>query len=118
MAIPRGLKAPQREYSIPILEAVYELTEGSPVTQTSFWETTNKPESAREKHIISHVLPKITHLLTQIDYARLDSGEETRWQSTVRFEIAKLCEDGLLEHTAWGYYKLTDIGRKRINQAL
>ena len=114
MVVPRNLKVPNREYTIPILMSIYELTEGAYGTPTLFGSI-EKPASAREIHIINRVLPKIEHLLTKFDWEDVE-GEEPRWKNTVRWEIDSLFKARYIERTHRGYYKLTDTGRKAVKK--
>ena len=114
MAIPRNQKLNQNNYTIPILESIYELTEGSIGTATIFG-TIEKPQSAKVEHINRRIFPKIKKLLTEIDYQPV-SNDERRWENTARWEKDRLLDSGLIEQVGHGRYKLTPAGMEKLKR--
>ena len=112
MAIQKGLKVPQAAYSSHILEVVHELTEEAQGQLVMFSDFT-EPASAWVKQIINQVYLRVKHLLTKVDYKKLEHGER-RWKNTVRQELADLRESGLIELVARGKYRLTPAGIAKI----
>lgn len=94
--IPRGLKVPQSEYEIPILESLYSLG-----------------GKGRMQKVLDMVKEKMEHRFSDIEYQTLKNGSTKRWESTAQFARNALVLRGLLkrpEESGWGVWELTELG--------
>lgn len=92
---PRGSSTPKREYYIPILEAVAELS-----------------GKAEAREALDRVYPKIKGRLKTHDHDLLSSGE-TVWRNATRWARADLVRKGLLKKDSPnGVWEISDAGRK------
>jgi hypothetical protein len=90
----RGAK-PQREYCIPILEALVE-----------------KGGQARQKEVFDIIERKIGETFNDLDIAILKSGSK-RWQKNAAFQRFRMVREGLLRSEFQrGVWEIAEKGRK------
>lgn len=96
----KGKITPQREYRIPILEALMEMGGGG-----------------RVKDILEKVEAKMKDKLTQIDYKKLPSGTYVRWKNYAMWGRFKMINDGLLKKgSPRGIWEITDKGQSYLSE--
>ncbi len=97
----RGLKTHEREYYIPILEALVELG-----------------GSAETEVVLERVYQKMQGVLNEFDLERLPSGGDFRWRNTARWVRLRLVKEGLLSsNSPFGIWEITDKGREYLKNA-
>ncbi len=89
---PIGSSMPQREFRAPIRHALLE-----------------NGGTAPSREILESVLARIGHRLTDVDRARVPSGE-VRWRKKANWEAYQMQQEGLLIKNS-GIWQLTDEGR-------
>ena len=97
-----GQKTPQPAYYQPILESIYELGGSAPVHK-----------------VLQVVEKKMKGLLTDVDYQKVPSGAEIRWENTAKWARNDLVKDGRLvpaSESPRGFWKLSSIGLQQIEQ--
>ena len=91
----RGLKTPQKEYYLPILESLIELG-----------------GRAQINDVLSKVREKMSSVLNRYDFDRLKNGEE-RWKNTAQWARFEMVKEGLLSDSSPnGIWEITEKGRK------
>lgn len=91
-----GKPTPEREYRIPILEALIE-TGGKGMV----------------RDILEKVGAKMKDKLTKIDYEKLPSGAYVRWKNYAMWERLNMIHDGLLKKgSPRGIWEITDKGQE------
>ena len=95
--LQRGLKNPEYEYRIPILESLVELN-----------------GEAKVNDILQRVYTKISDKLNEYDKASLPSNpDQIRWINTARWCRNSLVNEGLLSSDSpRGVWKITDYGKE------
>ena len=86
---------PQKEYQIPILEALVE-----------------QGGQASTSEVLRRVYEKVKHRLRPKDLEILPSGRDVRWENAVMWARNKLREQGLLSSNSRGIWAITDAGRR------
>jgi len=91
---PKGVRLPQRDYRLPILEAVAE-----------------RGGSARMADIVEAVGKKLEGQLPAIDFERVPSGRGIRWKNRTQWVGSFLRRDGYLrKNSPRGVWELTEKG--------
>jgi len=94
--VSKGEKTPCQTFRIPILEALVELGGKGKIDE-----------------ILEKVERKMKHILKSVDYEKLPSGEQVRWQNTAQWERYNMVQDGLLRSDSpKGIWEITEKGRK------
>ena len=97
----KGEKVPQEAYSTPILEVLYEVGGRGPIDE-----------------ILQQVESKVRHLLGEVDYQQLNSGEP-RWRNTAMWERYQLVLKGFLkDDSPRGIWELTQEGTNSVESTL
>ena len=97
---PGAGRTPQNAFIRPILQILDE-TKGE----------------ARMAEVLSHLESKMKGQLTSIDFERLSTGQ-TRWKNTAQWARSELVSQGLLAHNSpRGIWRITDKGKKFIEDA-
>lgn len=92
-------KTPEREYRMPILEALEELG-----------------GRGRAKEILKIVYEKMKTLLTEDDLRSLPTGG-IRWRNTAQWERYYMIQEGLLRaDSPMGVWEMTEAGRRYLEQ--
>jgi hypothetical protein len=101
LKLQRGLKTPEREYRIPILQALVELG-----------------GSATMNEVLERVHNLMRHRLSNYDYQSLPSDPSTqRWQNTAQWARYRMVTEGLLSsNSPRGVWEITESGRKFLEQ--
>ena len=87
-------RTPENAYRVPILESIEELGGSAPVAD-----------------ILTRVERKMRHILKNIDYERLDSGD-IRWRNTARWCRNTMIMEGLLRNDSpHGVWEITEAGK-------
>jgi hypothetical protein len=97
-AAPRGSLMPEQDYWIPILE----ILEG------------DEDGAVPAGDVIDILGEEIADQLKPADKQRLDTGE-TRWKNRARFARLHMKEQGLLDSSERGVWKITHKGREFLN---
>jgi hypothetical protein len=90
----RGSLLPEREYWVPILEILVSGEDGA----------------VPAGDVIDILGEEIAERLKPADKQRLDTGE-TRWKNRARFARLRMKEQGLLDSSVRGIWRITDKGR-------
>ncbi len=97
--IRRGEKTSQREYRIPILEALVELG-----------------GRALSSKVLEKVEIKMKTVLKSVDYEDIPSGHDVRWRNTARWERKNMVQEGLLRSDSpIGVWEISEKGREYLN---
>ncbi len=98
---PRGVKTPEKDFAIPIMEAVEELGGAGSV-----------------KEVLKKVFDKMGKRLNDYDLKAIPSHPERfRWENTAMWCRQRLVEDGLLSSEAKrGLWVLTEKGKNRLEK--
>jgi len=96
----RGLKTPQSQYKIPILQVLTDL------------------EGRREANkILEKVYEKMKELLNPIDLQVLSSGTDFRWRNTAMWAKNMMINEGLLrKDTPRGIWEITEKGKNYLKE--
>jgi predicted CopG family antitoxin len=87
---------PQKEYCIPILEALVE-----------------KEDKAEQKEVFDIIERKMGGRFGNLDIAILRDGYTKRWQKNAAFQRFRMVREGLLKSKSpWGVWEITEKGRK------
>lgn len=87
---------PQKEYRIPILEALVE-----------------KEGKAEQKEVFDIIEQKMGGMFGNLDIAILRDGYTKRWQKNAAFQRLRMVREGLLKsNSPWGVWEITEKGRK------
>jgi hypothetical protein len=92
---PRGSLLPEQDYWLPILEILASGEDGA----------------VPAGDVIDILGEEIADRLKPADKQRLDTGE-TRWKNRARFARLHMKEQGLLDPSERGVWKITDKGRE------
>jgi len=96
-----GKPTPEREYRIPILEALLEMG-----------------GEGRVKKVLEKVEAKMRDRLTSVDYKKTPSGTRVRWKTYAMWERKNMINDGLLKKDSpYGIWEITDKGRNYLSQS-
>ena len=91
----KGMRTPEREFIIPILESLIELGGKGKVSE-----------------VLSLVFEKMKNKLRSYDLEKIPSGE-SRWRNTARWARKMMIQEGLLEpNSPNGIWEVTDKGRE------
>jgi hypothetical protein len=91
---------PDKEYELPILEALSKRGGRAP---------------ARE--IIDDLESQIGHRLTEVDREKIDSGE-TRWRNRAQFVRLKLVAAGdMVRGSPRGLWEISEKGKRRVSNS-
>ena len=94
--VKRGKRTPDREYRLPILETLIEMS-----------------GRGKTKDIVDRVGEKMKDILTDFDYETLPSGSDIRWRNAVEWERKNMVDEGLLKRDSpRGIWEITDKGKK------
>ena len=94
-------KTPQRDYRLPILEALEQLG-----------------GRGRVGEVLNNVYQKMKDRLTEDDLKALPSGKEIRWANTAKWERHSMVKEGLLrDDSPAGVWEMTDAGRAYLHHA-
>ena len=100
LRLPKGAKTPDREYYIPILQALVEMG-GSGKTST----------------VLDRVHQIMKGTLKPVDHEILPSNRESRWANTAQWARLKLVKKGLLKpDSPNGIWEITSEGRRWLKQ--
>lgn len=90
----KGLKVPQDEYELPILESLSKLG-----------------GKARASDVLDELEQRMKPLFSPVDYEFPKTGTEARWRNTARWARAALIQQGLIKaHSERGVWELTQRG--------
>jgi len=93
-------KTPDREFRLPILEALDELGGRGQV-----------------REVLSIVYEKMQHRLTEDDLKQLPSGGDVRWRNTAKWERKHMVNEGLLRgDSPHGVWEMSDAGREYLER--
>jgi hypothetical protein len=94
--LPRGLRTPEDEFIIPILESIEELGGKAPMSE-----------------VLKKVEQKMRNKLNEYDYEELPSEpSKKRWENTAQWCRNTLVSEGLLSNNSpRGIWEITDKGR-------
>lgn len=94
--LERGLRTPEEEFILPILEALVELG-----------------GEAHASDVLKLVHAKMKNILNTYDYEDLSSNNQKRWENTAQWVKYKMVEEGLLDRNVpRGVWRITEKGRK------
>lgn len=94
--LPRGIRLPMEDYYGPVLEAVFELG-----------------GRGRVNDVLTRVEAKLKHVLPEVDYQPLPSGNDIRWHNRAQWARKRLITKGLLKSDSeWGFWELTEEGTR------
>jgi restriction system protein len=98
-----GLKTPEEEYRIPILQALAE-----------------RNGSARVREVLGQVYEKIKHRLNDVDREQLPSNSKTtRWENTAQWARHRMVQEGLLKsNSPHGVWEITEKGRRILDRVV
>ena len=71
----------------------------------------------RPADLLPHVERRMKHLLQDVDYERLGSGS-VRWEKTANWARYELVQEGLIDGTDFGVWRLTEKGRSAIGEGV
>jgi hypothetical protein len=95
--LKKGLRTPEEQFVIPILEAIIEL-----------WG------KAEMRDVLELVHSKMKSILNSYDYESTPSNpKEKQWKNTARWARRIMANEGLLtKGPTWGIWEITEKGRK------
>jgi len=95
--LKNGLRTPEEQFVIPILESIIELG-----------------GKAEMKNILELVHSKMEGILNSYDYEPLPSiPKQKRWDNTARWARNTMVNEGLLaKDSPWGIWEITEKGKK------
>ena len=100
--IKKGLKTPQSQYRIPILQALTELG-----------------GRGEANEILVKVYEKMKDILKPIDLQDLPSGTDFRWRNTARWARNTMINEGLLKKDSpYGVWEITEKGQNYLKEHL
>ncbi len=102
LCLPKGAKTPEREYYIPILQALVELG-----------------GSAKTCVVLDRVYQIMKGTLKPVDHGILPSKRQSRWANTAQWARDKLVRKGLLKpDSPNGIWEITSEGRRWLKQSV
>jgi len=100
--IKKGLKTPQSQYRIPILQALTELG-----------------GQGRINEILERVYEKMEDILNKVDLELLPSGTDSRWRNTACWERNTMVKEGLIKRgSPRGIWEITEKGKIYLKEHL
>ncbi len=94
--LERGLRTPEEEFILPILEALVELG-----------------GEAHASDVLKLVHAKMKNILNTYDYEDLPSNNQKRWENTAQWTKDRMVKEGLLDRNVpRGVWRITEKGRK------
>ena len=93
--IKKGIKTPQSQYRIPILQVLTELG-----------------GQGRVNEILEKVYEKMEDILNKVDLELLPSGTDSRWRNTAQWARNTMIKEGLLKKDSpRGIWEITENGK-------
>jgi hypothetical protein len=100
--LPKGLKTPQGEYWVPILQTLVELGGQADINR-----------------VLERVRQVMADKLNKYDLATLSDGETPRWRNTAQWARNAMREEGLIrDDTARGTWAISEKGRNWLKKQL
>jgi len=100
--IKKGIKTPQSQYRIPILQVLTELG-----------------GQGRINEILERVYEKMEDILNKVDLELLPSGTDYRWRNTAQWARNTMVNEGLLRNDSpRGIWEITEKGRSYLKEHL
>lgn len=97
---PPGIKTPQEQYRLPILQALVELG-----------------GKARTGRVLDRVGELMAGLLNDFDRERLPQGRDIRWRNTAMWERLDMVKEGLLsDQSPNGTWEITEAGILKLKE--
>jgi len=95
--LKKGLRTPEEQFIIPILESIIELG-----------------GKAEVRDVLKLVHDKMKGVLNSYDYEPLPSNpKQKRWENTAQWARCTMVNEGLLaKDSPWGVWEVTDKGKK------
>ncbi len=95
--LKKGLRTPEEQFIIPILESIIELG-----------------VKAEVRDVLKLVHEKMKGVLNSYDYKPLPSNpKQKRWENTAKWARYTMVNEGLLaKDSPWGIWEITDKGKK------
>jgi hypothetical protein len=98
---PPGIKTPQEQYRLPILQALVEMG-----------------GKARTRHVLDRVGELMAEILNDFDRDRLPQGRDIRWRNTAMWERLDMVKEGLLsDHSPNGTWEITEAGIIKLKES-
>jgi len=100
--IKKGLKTPESQYRIPILQVLTELG-----------------GQGRINEILEKVYEKMKDILNKVDLELLPSGTDSRWRNTACWERNTMVKEGLIKRgSPRGIWEITEKGKIYLKEHL
>ena len=100
--IKKGLKTPESQYRIPILQVLTELG-----------------GQGRINEILERVYEKMEDILNKVDLELLPSGTDSRWRNTACWERDTMVKEGLIKKDSpRGIWEITEKGKIYLKEHL
>jgi hypothetical protein len=97
---PPGLKTPQEQYRLPILQALVEMG-----------------GKARTGRVLDRVGELMAGILNDFDRERLPQGRDIRWRNTAMWERLDMVKEGLLsDQSPNGTWEITEAGILKLKE--
>ncbi len=94
--LQRGLRTPEDEFRIPILQALVELGGSAPMNE-----------------VLDRVERLMRNKLNSYDYQTLPSDPTIpRWRNTAQWARATMVKEGLLSNSQRGIWEITELGKE------
>ena len=98
--IKKGIKTPQSQYRIPILQVLTELGGRGEVNE-----------------ILEKVYEKMKDILNKVDLELLPSGTDYRWRNTAQWARNTMVNEGLLRNNSpHGIWEITEKGKNYLKE--
>lgn len=97
---PPGIKTPQEQYRLPILQALVEMD-----------------GKARTGRVLDRVGELMAGILNDFDRERLPQGRDIRWRNTAMWERLEMVKEGLLsDQSPNGMWEITEAGIQKLKE--